>query len=158
MNVLITGASGMVGKGVLLECLDHPEIEKVITIGRSDLDITHEKLKNIVHKDFGDYSSIENELINLDACYLCMGISAAGLSEEKYTIITYDYTLELAKAILKQNPEATCNYVSGQGTDSSEKGRTMWARVKGKTENDLLKLALNRRSCFVLEESFLFEV
>ncbi|MEQ8517487.1 MAG: NAD-dependent epimerase/dehydratase family protein [Cytophagales bacterium] len=144
MKVLITGATGMIGKGVLLECLDHPQIEKVITLGRSALDMEHSKLEEIIHKDFKDYSSIKDKLQNIDAAYLCMGISAAGLSEAEYREITYEYTITLAKTLLKSNPEMTCTYVSGQGTDSSEKGRMMWARVKGKTENDLLNMGFKQ--------------
>ena len=144
MNVLITGTTGMVGQGVLLECLDHPKSEKVISLGRSKLNIQHPKLQHIIHEDFEDYSDIRDQLANIDACYLCMGISAAGLSEEKYHKITHDYTLALAKTLLELNSEMTCSYVSGQGTDSSEKGGTMWARVKGKTENDLLKLGFKQ--------------
>lgn len=138
----------MVGKGVLLECLDDPNIEQVITIGRSELDVTDSKLQSLIHQDFKDYGTIEEHLQGIDACYLCMGVSAAGLSEEKYTELTYEYTLALASTLLKLNPEITCTYVSGQGTDSSEQGRTMWARVKGKTENDLLKLGFKQAFMF----------
>ncbi len=148
MKVLITGATGMVGKGVLLECLDHPEVSQVVTIGRSALDVTHTKLQSVIHKDFKDYSAIESDLQGIDAAYLCMGVSAAGLSEEKYTELTYDYTLALAKSLYSHNPQMTCTYVSGKGTDSSEQGRTMWARVKGKTENDLLKLGFRQAFMF----------
>ncbi len=148
MNVLITGASGMVGKGVLLECIDHPKVKKVISIGRSNINLEHPKFKQIIHKDFLDYSSISDQLKEIDACYLCMGISAMGLSEQEYTNITYNYTISLAKALLDMNPGMTCTYVSGQGTDSSEKGKTMWARVKGRTENDLLKLGFKQAFMF----------
>ncbi len=140
MKVIITGASGMVGKGVLLECLDDPSVERVLSIGRSELEMNHPKLIQLIHKDFSDFSSIHDYLKGYDACFLCMGVSAAGLSEEQYTKMTYDFTLALAKPLSKLNPNMTCIYVSGQGTDSSEKGRSMWARVKGKTENDLSKL------------------
>ena len=138
----------MVGKGVLLECLDHDQIEKVTTVGRSLLEIVHPKLAQIHHRDFGEFESIKDQLEGIDAAYLCMGVSAAGLSEEAYTKFTYDYTMALAKILLAINPEMTLIYVSGQGTDSSEKGRTMWARVKGKTENDLLKLGFKRAFMF----------
>ncbi len=148
MKVIITGATGMVGKGVLLECLDQEKVEQVLAIGRSKLEMEHPKLKQIIHKDFADYSSIESELMGYDACYLCMGVSAAGLSEEKYTKITHSYTMTLAKTLLDKNPEITCTYVSGEGTDSSEKGRAMWARVKGKTENDLLALGFKQAYMF----------
>lgn len=138
----------MVGKGVLLECLDDPNVDEVITIGRSALDVTHPKLQSLIHKDFKDYRAIAKRLKRIDACYLCMGVSAAGLSEEHYTELTYDYTLALASTLLPLNPEMTCTYVSGQGTDSSEQGRTMWARIKGKTENDLLKLGFKQAFMF----------
>ena len=140
MNVIITGASGMIGKGVLYECLDHPAIDKILTIGRSTLDLEHLKLNQITHSDFSDYSSLKDQLMGFDACFLIMGISAAGLSEVKYKTITHDYTIALAQLLYELNPNMTCIYVSGVGTDSSEKGRIMWARVKGKTENDLLAL------------------
>lgn len=148
MKVIITGASGMIGKGVLLECLDHPDIERVLSIGRSLLDINHPKLVQIQHSDFSDFSPIKDQLIGYDAGYLCMGVSAAGLSEEQYTKMTYDFTHALAQPLLELNPNMTCIYVSGQGTDSSEKGRAMWARVKGKTENDLLKMGFRQAFMF----------
>ncbi len=138
----------MVGKGVLLECLDHEQVDQVLAIGRSKLDLEHSKLKQIVHKDFSDYSSIKSELAGYDACYLCMGVSAAGLTEEKYTEITHLYTLTLAKTLVEMNPGMICTYVSGQGTDSTEQGRAMWARVKGRTENDLLALGFKRAYMF----------
>ncbi len=148
MKVIITGASGMVGKGVLLECLDHENIDQVLALGRSKLEMEHPKLKQMIHKDFSDYSSIKSDLTGYDACYLCMGVSAAGMSEEKYTEITHLYTLTLAKTLVEMNTEMTCAYVSGEGTDSSEKGRSMWARVKGKTENDLLALGFKQAFMF----------
>lgn len=148
MKVIITGATGMVGKGVLLECLDHPSIEQVLTIGRSKVELEHPKLMQLEHKDFSDFSTISDQLKGFEACYLCMGISVAGLNEDQYTTITYDYTLALAQELVKLNPEMTCTYVSGQGTDSTEKGRTMWARVKGRTENDLMKLGFRQSFMF----------
>ena len=138
----------MVGKGVLLECLDHGRVSEALTIGRSSLDTHHPKLKQIIHKDFSDFSSIKENLAGYDACYMCMGVSAAGLSEEKYTEITYNYTMALAKQLHDINPEMTITYVSGEGTDSSEKGRSMWARVKGKTENNLLALGFKQAFMF----------
>ena len=138
----------MVGRGVLLECLDHSEIERVLVIVRSELDMKHPKLIQLVHKDFSDFSNISEMLKGYDACYLCMGVSAAGLSEEEYTKMTYDFTHALARPLAEINPEMTCIYVSGQGTDSSEKGRSMWARVKGKTENDLTKLGFKQAFMF----------
>ncbi len=144
MKVIITGATGMVGKGVLLECLDHDSVTEVLTIGRSSLGLSHPKLKELVHSDFSDFTSVENQLDDYNACYLCMGVSAAGLSEEKYFEMTYSYTLALAKSVLAVNKNVTCTYVSGEGTDSTESGRIMWARVKGKTENDLLNLGFDQ--------------
>ena len=148
IKVIITGATGMIGKGVLYECLDHHQVDEVLIIGRSALHHEHPKMKQIIHSDFSDYSSIKDQLSGFDACYLCMGISAAGLSAEKYEEITHDYTLALASLLVEQNPAMTCTYVSGEGTDSSEQGRSRWARVKGKTENDLLKLGFRQAYMF----------
>jgi len=139
-KVIITGATGMVGKGVLLECLDHKDFSEVLVIGRNPVGIKHPKLKELIQKDLSDYSEVRDKLVGYDACFFCLGISAAGLKEDEYKRITYDFTLALAKTLLESNPNMIFNYVSGQGTDSSEKGRMMWARVKGKTENDLLNL------------------
>ena len=144
MKVIVTGASGMVGKGVLLECLDHEDITHVLSIGRRPLEIDHPKLKELIHKDFSEFESVRDELAGYDACFHSMGVSAAGMSEADYTRFTYDFTMALAKTMLEVNPESTFTYVSGQGTDSSEKGRQMWARVKGKTENDLLNLGFRQ--------------
>jgi uncharacterized protein YbjT (DUF2867 family) len=148
MKVIITGATGMVGKGVLLECLDHPEVSEVLSIGRSSLKMDHPKLKEMIHKDFSEFESVKNQLNGYDACYLCMGVSAAGLSEEEHTEITHGYTLALANVLFGLNPNMTCTYVSGEGTDSTEKGKTMWARVKGKTENDLLNIGFKQAFMF----------
>jgi hypothetical protein len=147
-KVIITGATGMVGKGVLLECLDHGLIEEVLVIGRNNSGISHPKLKELIVKDFTEFSDISDQLRGYDGCFFCMGISAAGLKEEEYKKISYDYTLSLAKTLVTINPGMTFNYVSGQGTDSTEKGRMMWARVKGKTENDLLNLGFNQAFMF----------
>ena len=147
-KVIITGASGMVGKGVLLECLDHDSISEVLVIGRNPLGIKHLKLKELIHSDFTNFVEVKDKLLGYDACFYCLGISAAGLKEEQYKRITYDFTLALAKTLFKINPKMTFNYVSGEGTDSSEKGRMMWARVKGKTENDLLNLGFKQSFMF----------
>jgi uncharacterized protein YbjT (DUF2867 family) len=147
-KVIVTGATGMVGKGVLLECLDHPEIVEVLSIGRNPVDVKHPKLRQLIHNDFTDFSLVKDQLQRYDACFFCLGVSAAGLKEEQYKKITYDFTLSLAKTLLELNPQITFNYVSGQGTDSSEKGRMMWARVKGKTENDLLNLGFKQAFMF----------
>jgi hypothetical protein len=147
-KVIITGATGMVGKGVLLESLDHDTIAEVLVIGRNPIGIQHTKLKELIHKDFTDFSEVRTQLSGYDACFFCLGISAAGLKEDEYKRITYDFTLSLAKTLFKINPEMTFNYVSGEGTDSSEKGRMMWARVKGKTENDLLNIGFKQAYMF----------
>ena len=147
-KVIITGATGMVGKGVLLECLDHEAISKVLVIGRNPVGIKHPKLKELIQKDFTDFSRFKDQLSGYDACFYCLGISAAGLNEMQYKKITYDYTLALANTLFELNSTMTFVYVSGQGTDSTEKGRMMWARVKGKTENDLLHLGFKQAFMF----------
>lgn len=140
IKIIIFGASGMVGEGVLLTALGHDEVESILVIGRKPCGVVHSKLKEIIHKDFFDFSPIENELKGFDACFFCLGVSSVGMKEPDYTRITYDLTMEAAKVLSRLNPNMTFCYVSGTGTDSSEKGRIMWARVKGKTENDLAKL------------------
>jgi len=140
MNVLLFGATGMVGQGVLRECLLDPEVERVLAIGRTSCGQQHKKLRELLRKDLSDYSGVENELTGFDACFFCLGVSSAGMTEEAYRRVTYDLTLAAAQVLAKLNPDMTFIYVSGAGTDSSEHGRTMWARVKGKTENDLLRL------------------
>jgi uncharacterized protein YbjT (DUF2867 family) len=147
-RVIVTGATGMVGKGVLLECLDHSSISEVLVIGRNPLNMIHPKLKELIHIDFTNFSNVQNQLTGYDACFFCLGISAAGLNEDQYRLITYNYTMALAASLFEINPEITFNYVSGQGTDSTERGRMMWARVKGKTENDLLKLGFKQTFMF----------
>jgi uncharacterized protein YbjT (DUF2867 family) len=139
MKVIITGSTGMVGKGVLLECLENSHVKEVLIINRNSVAINHPKLKEILLKDFMQVKTLKAELKGYDTCFHCMGISAVGLSEEKYSEITYSMTKELVDVLYELNPKMTFNYVSGTGTDSSEKGRTMWARVKGKTENMILK-------------------
>jgi len=140
IKVIITGATGMVGEGVLHECLKHPDVESVLVINRKPCGVKHEKLKEIIHKDFFDLSSMEDQLTGYNACYFCAGVSSVGKKEDEYKRITYDLTMQVAKTLLKFNPDMTFCYISGLGTDSTEKGKSMWARVKGKTENDLLKL------------------
>jgi uncharacterized protein YbjT (DUF2867 family) len=140
MNILLFGASGMVGQGVLRECLLDPDVATVLSIVRNSTGQQHLKLREIVHKDFFDFSSIQSELSGFDACFFCLGVSSAGMSEENYRHITYDITLAAAQTLAKLNPNMTFIYVSGAGTDSSEHGRIMWARVKGQTENALLRL------------------
>ena len=140
MKVILLGATGMVGQGVLRECLLDPEVETVLTVGRSATAQQHEKLREIVHNDLSDLSAIEGTLSGYDACFFCLGVSAVGMTEEAYTRVTYDLTISVARTLAKLNPAMTFIYVSGSGTDSTERGRIMWARVKGKTENALLKM------------------
>ena len=140
MNVILFGATGMVGQGVLRECLLDPDIKKVLSIVRKPTSQEHAKLHELMHKDFFDLSRIERELSGFDACFFCLGVSSAGMAEEAYAHTTYDLTMSAARTLVKLNPGVTFIYVSGQGTDSSERGRIMWARVKGKTENALLEL------------------
>ncbi len=142
MRVILLGASGMVGQGVLRECLLDPEIESVLAIGRSSAGCTHAKLRELLLADLFDLSIIEAELSGYDACFFCLGVSSFGMTEEQYRRITFDLTMAVAQTLAKLNPGMTFIYVSGAGTDSSERGRTMWARVKGKTENALLELPL----------------
>ncbi|HYM19748.1 MAG TPA: NAD-dependent epimerase/dehydratase family protein [Candidatus Kapabacteria bacterium] len=140
LSVIITGASGMVGEGVLHECLQHPDVEHVLVVGRRACGTTHPKLKELLVSDLFDLTSIESELSGFDACYFCLGVSSIGMKEDAYRHITYDLTMNFAKTLVRLNQNMTFCYISGAKTDSSEKGRSMWARVKGKTENDLLKL------------------
>ena len=138
MKVILFGASGMVGQGVLRECLADPDVERVLSVGRTPSGQLHPKLREIVHPNLFELASIEPDLTGYDACFYCLGVSSAGMSEEKYTHITYDLTMVIAGTLLKLNRGLTFIYVSGKGTDSSEQGRSMWARVKGQTENALL--------------------
>jgi len=148
MKAIITGATGMVGKGVLLECLDHEKVEQVLVIGRNSVGILHPKLKELIHKDFSDFSSVKNQLKGYDACLYCMGVSSVEMSEADYNRVTHGFAMALANVLVELNPEMTFNYVSGEGTDSTEKGRRMWARVKGKTENDIIKAGFRQTFMF----------
>jgi uncharacterized protein YbjT (DUF2867 family) len=140
MNVILFGASGMVGQGVLRECLLDPDVHQILSIVRTPSGQQHPKLRELVHTDFFDYSTIEPELTGFDACLFSLGVSSSGMDEAKYKHLTYDLTLAAATTLARLNPNMAFLYVSGAGTDSTERGRSMWARVKGKTENDLLKL------------------
>jgi hypothetical protein len=148
IRAIITGATGMVGEGVLHECLQHPDVESVLSISRRSCGVQHSKLKEVLHEDFSDFNGREGELTGYNAAFLCMGVSSVGMSEERYRHLTYDLTMALARRLAKLNPDMTLCYVSGMGTDSSEQGRVMWARVKGKTENDLLRLPLRQAYMF----------
>ena len=151
MKVIITGTTGMVGRGVLIECLESSSIEEVLVINRNSLKLNHLKLKEVIHKDFFDFSSIKKELKGYDACFHCMGVSSVGMKEEEYHRFTYGITEELAKTLFDSNPQMVFNYVSGYGTDSTEKGKIMWARVKGKTENMILNMGFKDAYMFRLQ-------
>jgi uncharacterized protein YbjT (DUF2867 family) len=153
MRVAIFGASGMVGKGVLLECLDDPRVDSVLVIGRSPTGVRHSKLDEVLHGDFFDYSALRSRLAGLDACFFCLGTTSAGKSEAEYTRLTYDLTLAAARALVEASPGAVFVYVSGVGTDSSERGLVMWARVKGRTENAIL--ALPFRAAYMMRPGFI---
>jgi uncharacterized protein YbjT (DUF2867 family) len=140
MRVILFGATGMVGQGVLRECLLDRDIQAVLSIGRAATGQQHGKLRELLHKDLLDFSAIQSELSGFDACFFCLGVSSAGMTEDSYARVTYGITLAAAETLVKLNPDMTFIYVSGMGTDSSEHGRTMWARIKGKTENALLRL------------------
>ena len=140
MKVILFGATGMVGQGVLRECLLDADVETVLAVGRSPTGVQNAKLREIVHDNFLDFSAILSQLAGSDACFFCLGVSSVGMSEERYRHLTYNITLAAATTLSKLNPGMVFVYVTGQGTDSTEQGRLMWARIKGKTENDLLKL------------------
>ena len=140
MKVILFGASGMVGQGCLRECLIDPGVEAVLSVGRGPAGQQHAKLREIVHGDFTDFSAIESELSGYDACFFCLGVSSLGMDAERYRHLTYDLTMAAATTLAKLNPGMVFTYVTGRGTDSTEQGSRRWARVKGKTENDLLKL------------------
>lgn len=138
----------MVGEGVLFECLNSAHVEQVLVINRKPCGYTHTKLKEIIHADFYDISSIANQLTGYNACYFCLGVSSVGMKEDEYFKKTYTLTLNFARTLASVNPNVVFCYVSGSGTDSTEKGRSMWARVKGKTENDLMKLPFKKVYAF----------
>lgn len=138
----------MVGKSVLLECLDHPQVIEVLVINRSSLEMDHPKLIEVLVSDFMKLNEMEEQIAGYDACFHCMGVSAVGLSEESYTRLTYEVTKILATMMFRKNPNSVFTYVSGVGTDSTEKGRTMWARVKGKTENMILNMGFKDAYAF----------
>ncbi len=140
MNALLFGATGMVGKGALLACLADDRVRSITVVGRSRSGIAHPKAREILHRDFFEYTPIQSEFTDRDACFFCLGVSSAGMSENDYHHVTYDLTLAAARSIAAVNTRLTFCYVSGTGTDSTERGRSMWARVKGKTENALFAL------------------
>jgi uncharacterized protein YbjT (DUF2867 family) len=140
MKVILFGATGMVGQGVLRECLLDPGIESVLAVGRSPTGQSHPKLRELAHDNFTDFSAIAPQLTGYDACFFCLGVSSVGMDEERYRHLTYDITLAAATTLARLNPGMVFTYVTGRSTDSTEQGPMMWARIKGKTENDLLKL------------------
>ncbi|MDQ0951124.1 uncharacterized protein YbjT (DUF2867 family) [Streptomyces phaeochromogenes] len=140
MKVILFGATGMVGQGVLRECLRDAGVESVLVVGRTAVGVSHPKLREVVRADLMDLGGLESELSGYDACFFCLGVSSAGMKEDTYRKVTYDLTLEVARSLGRWNPGLTFCYVSGQGTDGSAQGRVMWARVKGETENALLAL------------------
>jgi uncharacterized protein YbjT (DUF2867 family) len=144
MRVVLFGATGMIGGGALIECLADDRVTAVQAISRSPTGISHAKLTEVLHRDFFDLVSVADRLRGCDACFYCLGVTAVGLDEAAYSRATYDLTLVAAKAYLAANPSGTFCYISGAGADSTERGRTMWARVKGRTENALLNLGFTR--------------
>ena len=140
MRAILFGATGMIGQGVLRECLADPEVREVLSVVRRPSGVADPKLRELVHADFFDYAPIEDRLTGYDACFFCLGVSSAGMKEPEYRRMTYDLTMAAAETLARLNPSMTFCYVSGAGTDATEEGRSMWARVKGKTENDLAKL------------------
>jgi uncharacterized protein YbjT (DUF2867 family) len=148
IRVIVTGATGMVGEGVMHECLLHPQVEAVLVINRKPCGVTNPKLKEIVHNDFFNFSAIQDQFKGYNACFFCLGVSSVGMKPEEYYKITYTLTVNLAETLCGLNTGMTFCYVSGAGTDSSEKGRSNWARVKGKTENDLMKLPFKQVFAF----------
>jgi nucleoside-diphosphate-sugar epimerase len=156
LNVIITGATGMVGEGVLLTCLEHPEIAHVLVVSRKPYGLQHPKLKQCIVPDFMQLDAVRDQLAGYDACFFCAGISSVGMSEAEYTHITYDITLNFAGVLAALNPSMVFCYVSGAQTDSSEKGRVMWARVKGRTENALTRLGF--KSVYNFRPGFMLAV
>jgi len=151
IRAIITGATGMVGEGVLHECLNHPDVEKVLIINRRPSGISHPKLTEIIHKDFFDFTTIENQLGGYNAAFLCLGVTSLGLNEEQYNHLTYDLTVHVAEKLAKHNPGMTCCYVSGAGTGNVKPGNSklnMWVRVKNKTENALMNLSFKKAYMF----------
>ncbi len=148
MKIIIFGATGMVGQSVLTECLKSPIVEEILIIGRRSCGIKNDKIKEIIHNDFIDYSGIENELKAYDACFYCLGVSSVGMSKEKYYDITYNYTVAVADTLGRQNHNMSFSFISGAGTDETEKSRIHWARVKGKAENVLRKYPFRSLALF----------
>jgi len=152
VKVILFGATGMLGQGVLREALSAPDVDRVLTVGRTPTGHRDKKLTDLVHQNFGDFSSAERQLTGFDACFFCLGVSSAGMKEADYRHLTYDFALAAARTLVRLNPRMTFVYVSGTGTDSSARGRVMWARVKGETENAIL--ALPFRAAYMFRPAF----
>lgn len=148
MKVIVTGATGMVGEGVLLQCLANSAVERVLAVGRRSCGHTHPKLEECLVPNFRELGAVESQLAGYDGCFYCAGVSSVGMSEADYTVATYDTTLAFATTLARLNPNMVLTYVSGASTDGTEKGRVMWARVKGKTENALTRLGLRAAYAF----------
>jgi hypothetical protein len=153
LRVIITGSTGMVGEGVMDVCLRHPDIKEVLVINRRTGGVVHPKLKEILHQDFYDLAPIADQLNGYDACFFCLGVTSVGKKEPEYFKLTHTLTLHVAEVLALKNPNMCFCYVSGAGTDSSEQGKRMWARVKGKTENDLMKLPF--KNVYALRPGFI---
>ena len=148
MKIIIIGATGMVGQSVLTECLKSPAIEEVLIVGRRSCGIKNPKIKEIIHNNYLDYSAIETELKDYDACFYCLGVSSLGMSKEKYYEITFNYTVAIADVLSRQNHNMSFSFISGAGTDETEKSKVHWARVKGKAENVLRNYPFKSLSLF----------
>lgn len=153
MRILIFGATGMVGQGVLRECLGDSGVTEVVTLGRKPTGQTHPKLREIVHAELTDYGGLADQLAGFDACLFCLGIASAGMTETDYARITYDIPLAAAQALIRASPQAVFIHVSGASADSTETGRVMWARVKGRAENALLRLPF--RAVYILRPAII---
>ena len=156
MRVIILGATGMVGSGALMESLESPEVSHVLVLGRSSCGVHHPKLEEILHQDFLNIQSLRSKVRGYDACLFCLGVSASGMKEAEYERLTFTLTTHVAEVLLSENPHMTFCYVSGQGTDSTEKGWMMWARVKGRTENALL--AMPFQSAYMFRPGYIHPV
>ena len=148
IKAIITGTTGMVGEGVMHECLNHSDVEETLIINRRKSGFQHPKLKEIIHNNFYNFTDIKIDLIGYNACFFCLGTTSIGKKEDVYTKITFEITKALADTLIQLNPDMTFCYISGAGTDSTEKGKTMWARVKGRTENYILNLGFRQAFAF----------
>jgi uncharacterized protein YbjT (DUF2867 family) len=153
VKVILFGATGMVGQGTLRECVLDPDVTEVLVVGRNPIGRTHAKIREIVHKDLYDLSPIASQLTGYDSCFFCLGVSSVGMSEADYTKITHDLTLGVAHVLAQQNPQMVFLYISGAGTDSTERGKSMWARVKGRSENELLRGPF--RAAYILRPGYI---